>query len=354
MAGTSPRGRFAPSPTGPMHVGGARTALAAWLAVRSRNGALVWRVEDLDPPRVIPGMAEAHLRDLAWLGLDWDEGPDRNGPHAPYVQSARGPLYQAALARLAEAGRLFPCRVSRKDLQTLATAPHGALHEIGEAPYPVHLRPADLPADWFQYLFPGPPDAERSIQEKRPLGGERSARSAPPDAAIRFRVESAPVVFRDRVQGEIAERVDLAVGDFVLRRRDGLWAYQLAVVVDDLAMGIDDVVRGADLLASTARQIQLIRALGGTPPAYAHVPLLVNARGEKLSKRDAGLTLGSLRDEGIAPERVVGYLAWSLGLSPEPRACRPEDLLPLFTWKRIGQDAWRLPDDLAAALREIP
>jgi glutamyl-tRNA synthetase len=260
------------------------------------------------------------------------------------ARSLRAVRAQAALARLAEAGRLFPCRVSRKDLQTLATAPHGALHEIGEAPYPAHLRPADLPEDWFQALLPAqrPPDAERPV------------RSAGPDAAIRFRVESEPVVFLDRVQGKIAERVDLAVGDFVLRRRDGLWAYQLAVVVDDLAMGIDDVVRGADLLASTARQIQLIRALGGTPPAYAHVPLLVNARGEKLSKRDAGLTLGSLRDQGVAPERVVGYLAWSLGLTPERHACRPQDLLPLFTWKRIGRDAGRLPEDLAAALRSIP
>ncbi len=340
VAGTTPRGRFAPSPTGPMHVGGARTALAAWLSVRSRGGALVWRVEDLDPPRVVPGMAEAHRRDLAWLGLDWDEGPDQPdrsdrgaGPHAPYVQSERGPLYEAALARLAAAGRLFPCRVSRKDLQSLATAPHGGLHEMGEIPYPTALRPdpAALPSGWLDSL----------------LRAERA------DAAIRFRVAAEPVTFHDRVQGEISERVDQAVGDFVLRRRDGLWAYQLAVVVDDLAMGIDDIVRGADLLASTARQVQLIDALGGAVPAYAHVPLLVNARGEKLSKRDAGLTLGSLRESGIASERVVGYLAFSLGLLAEPRACRPADLLPLFTWKRIGQEAWVLPDDLTAVLRSV-
>src|SRR4029077_16225131 len=136
---------------------------------------------------------------------------------------------------------------------------------------------------------------------------ERLREAARPDAAIRFRVHGRPVSFVDRVQGPITERVGLAVGDFLLKRRDGLWAYQLAVVVDDLAMEIGDVVRGADLLASTARQLQLIAALGGTPPTYAHVPLMVNARGEKLSKRDQGLTLRSLREAGVAPEAVAGY-----------------------------------------------
>jgi glutamyl-tRNA synthetase len=316
-----------------MHVGGARTALAAWLSVRSRNGALVWRVEDLDPPRLVPGMAGAHRRDLAWLGLDWDEGPEIGGPHAPYLQSERGPLYEAALAHLEATGRLYPCRVSRKDLQTLASAPHGGLHDMGEIPYPATLRPpaADIEPGWLETLL----------------------RTRYTDAAVRFRVEEKTVVFHDRIQGEIAEQVDQTVGDFVLRRRDGLWAYQLAVVVDDLAMGIDDVVRGADLLASTARQIQLIEALGGKIPGYAHVPLLVNARGEKLSKRDSGLALAALREAGIPPERVVGYLAFSLGLLAEPIACRPADLLPLFTWKRIGKDAWILPEDLAAALRSM-
>jgi glutamyl-tRNA synthetase len=164
-------------------------------------------------------------------------------------------------------------------------------------------------------------------------------------------VDERPVSFVDRVQGPISERVDLAVGDFVLKRRDGLWAYQLAVVVDDLAMEIDDVVRGADLLASTARQIQLIEALGGTPPAYAHVPLMVNARGEKLSKRDQGLTPLSLREAGVAPAAVAGYLAFSLGLLDRPEPCRPADLVPMFSWERIGRADWVLPEDLAGELR---
>jgi glutamyl-tRNA synthetase len=307
-----------------IHVGNARTALAAWLSARSRGGAFLWRLEDLDTPRVVPGMAEAQMEDLAWLGLDWDEGPDVGGPHAPYEQSRRSDLYAEALRRLAAVDRLFPCRLSRKDLQAVASAPHGA----EEAPYPASLRPASLDPDWF----------------------ERLCGMARPDAATRFRVHDRPVSFTDRVFGPVTERVDLAVGDFVLKRRDGLYAYQLAVVVDDLAMGIDDVVRGSDLLASTARQIQLVEALGGTPPAYAHVPLLVNARGEKLSKRDQGLTLRSLREAGVRPEAVTGYLAHSLGLTDRPEPCQPADLVPGFTWERIGREEWRLPEDLARVL----
>ena len=307
-----------------IHVGNARTALAAWLSARSRGGTFVWRVEDLDPPRVVPGLAAAQLEDLAWLGLDWDEGPDVGGPCAPYAQSERSAFYEAALRRLAAAGRLFPCRLSRKDLQVASSAPHGA----EEAPYPASLRPSGLDPDWF----------------------ERFCATGRPGAAVRFRVDDRPVSFVDRVQGPITERVDLAVGDFVLKRRDGLWAYQLAVVVDDLAMGIDDVVRGSDLLASTARQIQLIAALGGSSPAYAHVPLMVNARGEKLSKRDQGLTLRSLREAGAAPAAVAGYLAHSLGLLDRPDPGRPADLLPLFAWEKIGRADWVLPEDLTALL----
>lgn len=325
QGGMTPRGRYAPSPTGLIHVGNARTALVAWLSVRSRGGVFVWRLEDLDPPRVVPGMAEAALEDLRWLGLDWDEGPDVGGPHAPYVQSLRSALYEEAVDRLNAAGRLFPCRRSRKDLQILASAPHGP---DGAAPYPAAFRPEGLDPDWLDRLR----CAER------------------PDAALRFLVHDRPVKWTDRVHGPQTERVDRTVGDFVLKRRDGLWAYQLAVVVDDLLMGIDEVVRGADLLDSTARQIQLVEALGGRPPAYAHIPLVVNAQGEKLSKRDAGLTLRSLRESGVQPERLVGYLGWSLGLLDRPEPCAARDLRGRFTWERIGTADWSLPPDLAAEL----
>src|SRR6187399_745428 len=247
------RGRLAPSPTGLVHVGNARTALVTWLSVRSRGGALVWRLEDLDTIRVVPGMAEAAEEDLRWLGLDWDESPSLGGPFEPYTQSQRTSIYDDALLALERAGRLFPCPRSRRDLQNVATAPHDS---ATDSPYPRTLRPETIDARWL---------AELRI-------GVRN------DAAIRFRVDDAPVTFHDRVYGAIHENVAETVGDFVLRRRDGLYAYQLAVVVDDIAMEIDDVVRGADLLDSTARQIQLIEALGGRVPEYAHVPLVRNAQ----------------------------------------------------------------------------
>jgi glutamyl-tRNA synthetase len=327
MGNGTPRGRYAPSPTGMIHLGNARTALAAWLSIRSRGGSFLWRLEDLDRPRVVPGLAETQLEDLAWLGLDWDEGPDVGGPFAPYAQSQRSDLYEEALDRLAAAGRLFPCRLSRADLRAIASAPHGA----EEAPYPPSVRPESVVPGWLARL--------------------RGA--ARPDAAIRFRVLDRPVSFVDRVCGPVTERVDLTVGDFVLKRRDGLYAYQLAVVVDDLAMGIDEVARGADLLASTARQVQLVEALGGTPPVYAHVPLMVNARGEKLSKRDQGLTLRSLREAGARSAAVAGYLAFSLGLIDRPTPCRPADLVADFAWERIGRADCVVADDLARRLADL-
>ncbi len=322
------RGRYAPSPTGLIHVGNARTALVAWLSVRRRGGTFVWRLEDLDPPRVVPGTAEAAQEDLAWLGLEWDEGPGQGGPFAPYVQSARTAHYEAALQTLADAGRIFPCRRSRKDLMELASAPHGG---GGLPPYPASLRPRRLEAGWYA----------------------RHLAAARPDAALRFQVHDGLVRFEDRVQGTVEERVSETVGDFVLKRRDGLYAYQLAVVVDDLLMEIDEVVRGADLLASTARQIQLIEALGGPVPAYAHVPLVLNAEGEKLSKRDDGLTLRALRADGIQPEQLTGYLAYTLGLCARPEPCRPEDLLAAFSWDALSPDDWRLPDDATAVLSQV-
>ncbi len=320
------RGRYAPSPTGRLHVGSARTALAAWLSLRARGGVFVMRVEDLDGPRAVPGMAEAILEDLKWLGLVWDAGPALGGPHRPYTQSERFHLYEAALDRLHGLERLFPCRHSRKDLQRLATAPHGS---SGLPPYPAVLRPSDLEPGWFE-----------------------THRNGGAEAALRFLVHDRPVAFDDRVHGTIIEPVHETVGDFVLKRRDGVYAYQLAVVVDDLMMGINEVVRGEDLLASTARQIQLIEALGGARPAYGHVPLVVNVGGQKLSKRDESLTLASLREAGARPETLVGYLGFSLGLLPEPIPCTPADLIPHFAWDRVSKQPWRLPDDLGDLLRK--
>ncbi|MEM8997566.1 MAG: glutamate--tRNA ligase family protein, partial [Acidobacteriota bacterium] len=238
----APRGRWAPTPSGFLHVGNARSALLAWLSIRSAGGRFLYRLEDLDPPRVLGGAAEQAEDDLRWLGLDWDEGGGLDGPRGPYEQSRRSDRYESALGRLAADGRLFPCHRTRRELRDIASAPHGP----GGPAYPPRLRPAELEPDWYD-AFVGTEPGEGA-------------------AALRFRVDPGVVTFRDGLFGECRQDVAAEVGDFVLKRRDGLYAYQLAVIVDDLAMGVDEVVRGVDLLDSTARQIQLIRALGGREP----------------------------------------------------------------------------------------
>ena len=319
-------GRFAPSPTGDLHLGSALAALGAWASARSQGGRFVWRVEDLDAPRAVAGSAERQMDDARWLGLDWDEGPDVGGPHGPYRQSERGDVYDAALVRLAEAGRLFPCRVSRADLREVASAPHGPL-----PPFPAALRPRDLAPDWYR-------------------GHGPSA-----DAALRFRVEPGPVAWADAVAGPQRQDVAADVGDVVLRRRDGVTAYQLAVVADDLAMGVTEVVRGRDLVGSTARQVQIVRALGGAVPRYAHLPLVVSAGGDavrpgaKLSKRDGALTVRALRQRGVAAEALVGWLAAALGQGDGgPRT--PADLAVSFDLSRVRPRPVVVPDDLVQRL----
>jgi glutamyl-tRNA synthetase len=304
-------------------VGNARTALVAWLSVRSRGGTFVWRLEDLDPPRIVHGAADAACTDLAWLGIDWDEDPAGGGPFGPYVQSERSDVYEAALRMLHDAGRLFPCTLSRKEIASISSAPQAGEEE---APYPAAARPASLEPDWYDRL------PER--------GG----------AALRFRVEDASVKFVDRVHGEVEDRV---AGDFVLKRRDGLYAYQLAVAVDDWLMHVDEVVRGADLLGSTGRQIQLLEALGARRPVHAHVPMVLNAEGLKLSKRDGALTLASLRSSGVRSSQIVGYLAWTLGLLDRPAAATPRELLRVFAWSKIPREDHRLPESFPELVRNV-
>ena len=282
------RGRYAPSPTGRIHLGNAATALLAWLSVRARGGAYVLRLEDLDTPRVVAGSTEGILRDLAWLGLDWDEGPDVGGPHAPYLQSQRRRLYEEAFDRLRRAGIVYRCFCTRRDIQSAASAPQAPGDEV---------------------LYPG---TCRSLGENDVA--ERLAAGRVP--AWRFRVEPEAVAgFDDLVRGRFAPEAE-SIGDFVVRRADGVAAYQLAVVVDDAAMGIDEVVRGGDLLPSTVRQNLLYHALGTRAPAYAHVPLLLGADGARLSKRHRGVTLAELRSDGLRPETIVGRLSFLLGLRP--------------------------------------
>jgi glutamyl-tRNA synthetase len=302
------RGRFAPSPSGPLHLGNARTALLSWLAARAAGGRWIMRVEDLDRPRVRPGMEARQLEELRWLGLDWDEGPDVGGPCGPYRQSELGGRYQAALEALRAAGRAYPCFCSRAEIAAAASAPHGPGDE-GPA-YPGTCR--GLPAAEVARLL-----------EARRLEGRRPA--------WRLAVEPGPVAFEDGVHGPSAWEVS----DFVVARADGLAAYQLAVAVDDAAMGVTEVVRGDDLLPSTARQLLVYRALGLGPPRFAHVPLVVGEDGERLAKRHAARSLGELRAGGAEPRVVVGFLAALSGLCPPGEAVRPGELVASFDLARL-------------------
>jgi glutamyl-tRNA synthetase len=301
------RGRYAPSPTGAIHLGNASTALVSWLSVRAAGGAYVLRTEDLDRPRVVPGADERILTDLAWLGLDWDEGPDVSGPYAPYVQSARQGIYRQAFDTLRERGLVYPCFCSRKDVAAAASAPQA-------------------PGD--EALYPG---TCRGLSEDE-VARRRALRREP---TWRFRVDPAEVKgFVDLVRGPF-EPDRATAGDFVVLRADGVAAYQLAVVVDDAAMAITEVVRGSDLIGSTWRQSLLYVALGKTPPAFGHVPLLLGDDGVRLSKRHRGTTLAELREAGFTPERVVGGLAQTLGLRRAPGPARAGDLVPGFDLSRL-------------------
>jgi glutamyl-tRNA synthetase len=301
------RGRFAPSPTGAMHLGNARTALLAWLASRSAGGRVVLRLEDLDRERVVRGAEQRLCDELGWLGLDWDEGPDRGGPHAPYRQSERTSRYDAAIDLLLAAGHAFHCACSRADVVRSASAPHGE--------------------DGLRY--PG---------TCRGLGADEArARAAAHGRAtsVRFRGDGQPRPFVDRVHGPCDPLREGGIDDFVLRRADGAAAYQLAVVIDDAAMGITEVVRGDDLLSSTPRQLALYEALGLPPPRFAHVPLVLSPEGERLAKRTRPRAIGDLRGAGLAPEVIVGALAASAGLCPPGTAARPADLVAAFSFATL-------------------
>lgn len=291
-------GRLAPSPTGALHLGNARTFLLAWLSVRARGGTLRLRIEDIDGPRVKPEASAQVLEDLAWLGLDWDGEPVR--------QSDRLADYAAAAARLVAGGFAYPCVCTRREVEEAASAPH----EAGDGDGPV---------------YPGTCRGRFAD-----LAAAAAATGRP--AALRFRVDVAAVPFADRFAGPQAGRI---AGDFVVQKRDGGPAYQLAVVVDDAAQGVTEVVRADDLLPSTPRQLLLYRALGLAPPAFVHVPLVVGGDGLRLAKRHGDTSLRHFRERGVAAEQLVGHLAFLCGLRPLGTTCRPADLLREFTFAAL-------------------
>lgn len=304
-----PTGRLAPSPTGRLHLGHARSFLLAWWHARSRGGRVLLRIEDLDRERVKPGYVEGLLEDLAWLGLDWDG--------APLLQSAdTGPLARASEALLA-AGAAYPCVCTRAEVAALS-APHAGDEEVR---YPGTCR-----GKWHSCE-----EAERATGRK---------------AAVRLAVEIGPVEVRDGLCAPRSFDVAESVGDFVIRRRDGAFAYQLAVVVDDARTGVDEIVRGADLLASAARQKLVQRALGLAHPRWWHVGLVVDAEGRRLAKRSGDLSLAALREVGVDPRAVVAWAARSSHQPCEDRVA-PGDVLAGFRIERAGcEPAVLARDDL--------
>ncbi len=292
------RGRYAPSPTGEMHLGNAWTALLAWLHARSHGGRFVLRMEDLDPDRSRPVYEAQLIHDLRWLGLDWDEGPDVGGGYGPYRQSERFSLYRQALDMLRQDGRLYACRCTRAQLS--AGAPHPG--EQGR-PYSGACRTLGLPLDGRQ--------------------------------ALRVVVRPGVYGFEDEARGWFEQDVAAVVGDFAVQRADGVPAYQLAVVVDDAAMAVTHVVRGDDLLDSTPRQLFLYEALRLRAPRFLHLPLLVDPEGRRLSKRQRDLSIAALRSAGVPAERIIGYLAWKARLLEAWRPVAPQALVAAFSVARL-------------------
>jgi glutamyl-tRNA synthetase len=295
------RGRLAPSPTGYLHVGHARTFWTAWQRAREAGGALIMRMEDLDPERSKSSFAEAAYEDLRWLGIRWLEGPDKGGPYAPYVQSRRRSIYLAAWRKLLRRGSLYPCRCSRKDLESALGAPHervsaAAQGSLGGGKW-------DLQDD--EPIYPG--TCRRLLAKAPQLPGPTACDIDTPDGFNwRFRVPDGEAIeFVDRNLGPRRFVAGVDFGDFVVWRRDGVPSYQLACVADDAAMGITEVVRGADLLKSTARQILLNRALGYANPAWFHCRLVVDHNGRRLAKRHDSLSLRALRQRGLTPMNIL-------------------------------------------------
>lgn len=292
-------GRFAPTPSGVLHLGNLRTALAAWLSARAAGGRILLRIEDVDAPRCRPEHEARQRQDLARLGLVWDGEVLR--------QSDRSAVYREALAALHGRGLLYPCVCTRKDLQLLASAPHA---EDGLRPYPGRCRGRA----WEGF-----------------------------EAALRFRLPGGPIAWADRLLGPQRDDPGALTGDPLLFRRDGCFAYHLAVVVDDGASGVTEVVRGADLRSVTATQIRLQEALDLPRPAYAHLGLVVAPDGTRLGKRAGALGLAELEARGVALPEILGWLGFSLGCLDRPEPCAAADLVARFDWARVPKGEVRVP-----------
>ena len=311
------KGRFAPSPSGRIHLGNIFCSLLAWLSAKQKGADMVLRIEDLDTARCPLHYSRQMEADLMWLGLTWDEGPGREKENGPYYQSRRTALYQSALDKLAAKGLVYPCFCTRAELHA-ASAPH---REDGQSVYPGTCR-----------------NLTQAQRESR----QRQTGRKP---ALRLQVPDRLWHFTDGHMGVYEENLARDCGDFLLRRSDGMFAYQLAVVVDDAAMGITEVVRGSDLLASTPRQLYLYELLDLPAPAFFHVPLLLTSDGRRLSKRCADVGLDALQ-ELCTPEEILGKLAFLGGFHPSAAPASAKELVREFCWEKVPRQDVAIPEGL--------
>ena len=300
-------GRFAPTPSGRLHLGNVLCAMLAYLSVRHEGGHFLLRIEDLDIPRCPRALSLQAIEDLQWFGFTWDE--------EPLWQSERTQVYQQHLDNLAKQGLIYPCFCTRAQLHA-SVAPN-----LGDTQFVYQRTCANLTAD----------EAARLAENRAP--------------AMRVRVPDEVLCFQDGQYGDQCENLAHDCGDFILRRSDGLFGYQLAVVVDDALSGVTQVVRGRDILSATPRQIYLLRRLGYPVPEYIHIPLLMDADGRRLAKRDRDLDLSALSRRFTA-EELLGKLAFSAGLLPEERPATLEELIRDFDWAKVHRDDMRLPRSL--------
>ena len=301
------KGRLAPSPTGGLHVGHARTFLIAWLAAKATGGHVLLRIEDIDTGRVRPGATQGAIEDLQWLGLDW-ESP-------VYVQSERLEAYKAFLERLKRLESVYPCTCTRAEIERAASAPHA--EEEGPR-------------------YPGT-CARRSASD----GADLESRGVA--FAWRFRVPDESIAWDDLFLGRVELSRNEVGGDFIVARSPFAPSYQLACAFDDADTGVMQVVRGEDLVPSTPRQILLHRAFGKPPPVFGHVPLVLGLDGKRLAKRDGAIKLSTLRQQGVDPRRLIGILACSIGLSSEVEPSQPEDWITRFHPDSLPRHSWTIP-----------
>jgi len=307
-------GRLAPSPTGSQHIGNARTYLIAWLSARKQGGRVILRIEDIDSPRVKPEATRLIVEELQWLGFHWDEGP--------IVQTTRMAKYVEALEKLKKHELVYPCTCTRKDIEQAASAPH-LEHEL--PPYPGTCARRTV--------------ADAAAITDRPY-------------AWRFRSTAVVPSYHDLICGEVHPRIEYG-GDFVVWKNNNTPAYQLAVVVDDAEMGVNEVIRGDDLIPSTPRQLQLYQAFGKPSPRFGHVPLVVGTDGRRLAKRHGDARLATLREQGVSVVKFLGFLGWSCGWLPEVKPITLEELLVVFSLEAIPRKPFVLSEEMLARFNEL-